>query len=182
LSEQSVARQYASALFSVARRNHRVNEVRGDLRAFADLVMGHQGLRDLFDTVMVPPRKKRAVVDALLAASGDPSGEVGRMLTLMADRGRLALVEQVASAFEDRVMEHDRAVEADVVTAMPLADEGQQALADALGRATGRRVTISGRIDPAIIGGLVARVGSLVFDGSVTGQLNRMRQRVTAGV
>jgi F-type H+-transporting ATPase subunit delta len=62
------------------------------------------------------------------------------------------------------------------VTAHPLTDGPRAAIVAALGRATGAEVTMTERVDPGLVGGLVARVGSLVFDGSVTRQLERMRQ------
>lgn len=181
LSDQSVARQYANALFTVASRHERVAAVRHSLRAFSELVTGHAELRTVFETPIVTPRRKRLVIDALVAAGGDSAVEVQRLLTMLADRGRLTLIDGICRAFEDRVMEADRAVEADVTTAVELTPEDQNRLAAALGRATNRSVTVRGRVDPALIGGLVAQVGGLVFDGSIAGQLDRMRQRVTAG-
>jgi F-type H+-transporting ATPase subunit delta len=63
---------------------------------------------------------------------------------------------------------------------VPLVGGSRAALAAALGRATGSAVTITERVDPGILGGVVARVGSLVFDGSVTHQLEKMRQKLLA--
>jgi len=79
-----------------------------------------------------------------------------------------------------RVMDVGQAVTADVVTAVPLSEQGQSQLAVALGKVTGRTVTVNARVDPAIVGGVVARVGSLVFDGSVVRQLERLRERLLA--
>jgi F-type H+-transporting ATPase subunit delta len=181
MSQQSVARQYAGALFTVAQRNKKVDVVARELGAFAALVEGSRELREVFASPLVHPKKKRAVVDAILAAVGQPvSEEISRTVILLAERDRLALVADVSRAFADKVMESDRTVQATVVTADALPDERRQALADALGRATGRRVNVTSRVDPSIVGGLVAEVGSVVFDGSVAGQLNRMRQRVAA--
>lgn len=181
MSDQSVARQYANALFTVAHRHQRIADVRQSLGGFAALVARTPELQQVFDTPIVTPRKKRALVDALVVAGGECAVEVHRLLTMLADRDRLMLVADVHRAFEARVMESDRAVNADVTTAMPLADDRERRLAEALGRATGRTVTVKSRIDPEIIGGVVARVGSFVFDGSIAGQLQRMRQRVTTG-
>lgn len=182
MSAQSVARQYANALYTVAHRAGRTTVVGQDLSAFAALIAGHDELAKLFAAAVVPPKKKRAVVDALLGAAEDLSGEVSRLLTMLADRDRLALVDDIARAYADRLKDAERAIDADVVTAMPLAADGERALSDALGRATGRRVTVRARVDPAVLGGVVARVGSVVFDGSLAGQLERMKQRVRSGV
>lgn len=182
MSTQSVARQYAKALFVVADRNARTAAVGSDLAEIVALVSGHVELERFFASPVVLPRRKREVVDAILAASVGGTAEVQRLLTLLADRDRMEALTGIETEYRTLLMEAGRAVEADVVTAMPIADEHLAALGTTLGRATGRTVTVNGRVDPEILGGVVARVGSLVFDGSVAGQLRRLRQRVTTGV
>ena len=105
---------------------------------------------------------------------------MSRLLGLLADRDRLAMVADVADAFGERVMKAKRIVPAEVVTAVPLGEASRAALTAALGRAAGAEVTMTERVDPAIIGGVIAKVGSVVFDGSVTTQLARMKQKLVA--
>jgi F-type H+-transporting ATPase subunit delta len=180
VSDRAAARQYASALFDVARREQAVEAVGRDLADVAALVEAHAELRAIFETPLVTPRKKRALIDALLAASGPVRPEVGRLLLMLADRDRLKIIGNLATAYAARVMEAGQSVSADVVTAVPLSAEGQARLADALGAVTGRTVTVNARVDPEIVGGVVARVGSLVFDGSVVRQIERLRERLVA--
>lgn len=178
-----VARKYAKALFDVAEHNQRVAGVSRDLTGFVTLLKSTPDLQAVFDSPSVPSRKKRAIVDALFAASDTPvSAEVQRLVEMLADHDRLGAIEAVATAYEAQVMDAERALPAEVVTVVTLDDGRRQALADALGRATGRRVTVEGRVDPTILGGVVAKVGSLVFDGSVAGQLERMRQRLSSNI
>jgi F-type H+-transporting ATPase subunit delta len=75
-------------------------------------------------------------------------------------------------------MEYQQVVRAEVVSAMPLPEAQAKQLQDKLARLTGRQVTMTTRVDPSIIGGVVARVGSTVYDGSVVTQLQRMRDRL----
>jgi F-type H+-transporting ATPase subunit delta len=180
VSERAVTRQYAHALYDVAAREHQVDAVGRDLAAVAALVDAHPDLKAVFDTPLVAPRKKRALVDALLAAGGPVRPEVARLLAMLADRDRLRIVVDVSAAYAAKVMEAGQTVSADVVTAVPLSAEGQAQLADALGKVTGRTVTVTARVDPAIVGGVVARVGSMVFDGSVVRQIERLRERLLA--
>src|SRR5690606_12588856 len=180
VSARSVARNYALALFSVAEKNGRADEVGAELAAFADLVAGHAEVRTAMESPVVSVAQKRAVVDALLERTGAGT-ETRRMFDLLAENDRLGLVDEVTAAYQARALEASGVVKAELVTAVAIGDDQQRALADALGRATGRRVDRSGRVDPEIIGGAVARVGSVVYDGSVTRQLERMRQRLTAG-
>lgn len=181
MSARSMARRYAQALFDVAVRGNRAAAVESDLSGFTELVRRSPELAAVFATPTVPARKKRALVEALFEATGEQvAPEVTRLVAMLAERDRLGMLGDVLAAYQDRVMDAARVVPAEVVTAVPLPEDRKQALAEALGRATGRQVTISDRLDPSILGGVVARVGSLVFDGSVVGQLARLRQRLSA--
>lgn len=181
MSMRSVARQYANALFAVVEKTGRVDEVGRDVASFAALVEEHPDLRTALESPAVSVKKKRAAVDALLERN-ELAVEVRRLLELLADGDRLALIADIAHAYRERAMEASGVITAELVTALPVGDARHAALANALGRATGRRVELSGRVDPAIVGGAVARVGSVVYDGSVARQLERMRQRLSTDV
>jgi F-type H+-transporting ATPase subunit delta len=86
------------------------------------------------------------------------------------------LVPDLAAAYADLALASERIMPADVVTATPLDEVSRTALVEALGRATGAEIRMTERVDPEIIGGMVARVGSVVFDASLTHQLERLRQ------
>jgi F-type H+-transporting ATPase subunit delta len=103
---------------------------------------------------------------------------LAKLLLLLADRDRLILLGEVAAAFRQRMMEHQNVVRAEVTTAVPLGPERVAAMQQGLAQATGRQVLLEARVDPAIIGGAVARIGSTVYDGSVTTQLERLRQQL----
>jgi F-type H+-transporting ATPase subunit delta len=173
-----IARRYAVALFDVASKADVLDAVERDLSALAALVRDHDELRRVIESPTVPAARKRALVDALLTASGGVQDEVARLLRLLADRDRLPILPDVTRAFVARLLDERRLVPAEVVTAAPLGEGRKAALAEALGRATGRTVTITERVDPSIIGGVIARVGSVVFDGSVTRQIERMRDEL----
>jgi F-type H+-transporting ATPase subunit delta len=180
VSDRSAARQYAHALFDVAARAQHTEAVGRDLADVAALVANHPELKAVIDTPLVTPRQKRGLIDALIAAGGPMAVEAQRLLELLADRDRLRLLGDVAAAYAARVMDAKQLVSADVVSAVPLSEEGQAQLAEALGKVTGRTVTVHARVDPSIVGGVIARVGSLVFDGSVTRQIERLRERLHA--
>jgi F-type H+-transporting ATPase subunit delta len=182
VNAQAIARQYANALFAVAAKRGRAAEVGRDLDAFTELVRSNPDLARAFASPAVSPKNKRAVVDALLSATGDSTSEVPRLLTLLSDRDRLALLGDISAAYAARVNEANKVISAEVTTAVELPADRQAALAEALGRATDRHVTINGRVDPSILGGVVAQVGGMVFDGSLANQLVRLRQRLSASV
>jgi F-type H+-transporting ATPase subunit delta len=178
VSLHTVARRYAGALFDVARRNATLVRVDSQLAAFRGLLDEHAELRRVFESPAVPPQKKRAILDAILERGGGVDGEVRQVLRMLADRDRLALLAEIAGAFDARLRQERRLLRAEVVTAVPLPDAQRASLASALSRAAGSELTITEKVDPAIIGGVVARVGSIVFDGSVARQLERMRARL----
>jgi F-type H+-transporting ATPase subunit delta len=130
-----------------------------------------------FANPAIPPARKRAVVERLVAKDA-VTPTVGRLLVLLADRDRLSLLDDLTEVFRARVMEHQQIVQAEVTTAIPLPPERISALRQGLARATGRDVQLEARVDPSIIGGAVTRIGSTVYDGSVTTQLERLRQRL----
>jgi F-type H+-transporting ATPase subunit delta len=178
MTARTAARRYAGALFDVVQKQGNLDSAERDVLAMRDLVTGHDQLRRVFETPAVPIQKKRAVIEAILSAAGSTSPEVRRMLLMLADRDRLALLPDIAEAFAERTMAARRVLPAEVVTAVPLDDARRAAVTYALARAAGCDVTLSERVDPAIIGGMIARVGSTVYDASVTRQLEKMRQQL----
>ena len=177
---RAISRRYAVALFDVIGTGGDLDRAARDLDAASRVIDGHAQLRKVLETPAVPASKRRAIVEQVFE-DGDLMPEVRRLLILLADSDRVVLLPEIAQAFADRLMQLRRVVPAEVVTAMPLDPRHREEIATALGRATGAQVTLTERVDPEIVGGLVARVGSLVFDGSLTRQVERMRERLAAG-
>jgi F-type H+-transporting ATPase subunit delta len=180
VSARSLSRRYARALFDVLRTAGGADRAAADLNAMGGAVRSHGELRSVFETPTISVQKKTAIVEALLAAAGSSSPEVRRMVLMLAERDRLPLLPDIADAYAELALEASRVLPAEVTTATPLSDETRAALTQALARATGADIRLSERVDPSIIGGVVAKVGSLVFDASVANQLERMRQRLRA--
>jgi F-type H+-transporting ATPase subunit delta len=179
MTRATAARRYARALFDVVLAQHGDFDRTGrELDEFAALVAGNHGLQSVITNPAVPAAKKRALVDALLKEAGSISDPVARTLGLLADRDRLGLVSEIARMYSERVMEHHQIVRAEVTTAVPLDETRTKAIAAALGQATGRQVVIEPRVDSSILGGVVARVGSVVYDGSIVRQLEKMKEQL----
>jgi F-type H+-transporting ATPase subunit delta len=180
MTSRAAGRRYAHALFDVAERNGQMDRVRGELADFTALVSAHEELARALSNPAVPAQQKRAVVAAIVAAAGPISAELERMLQLLADRDRLALLDEIRDAFIERALEAQRVVRAELTTTATLDDRAKANLVGALEKAVGRQVRLTERVDPAIIGGVVAKVGSVVFDGSVARQIERMRATLLA--
>jgi F-type H+-transporting ATPase subunit delta len=101
------------------------------------------------------------------------------LLVLLAERDRLELLPDLADVYRERVMEHLKVLDAEVTTAGPLGAEEAARLQQRLTASTGRTVTMKTRVDPSIIGGIITRIGSTVYDGSVASQLAALHQRLS---
>ena len=178
MSNQASANRYAKALLDVAVKEADPVKVEADLAAFAGLFETNDDLRRALTNPVVPVQAKRSVVEQLVARL-QPIGPVGKLLQLLADRDRLELMPDLLRAYRERLMDHQNVVSAEVVTSVPLAQDRADALRQKLAAVTGRSVNLETRVDPAIIGGLVARVGTIVYDGSVATQLAKIRQRLS---
>jgi F-type H+-transporting ATPase subunit delta len=180
VTSRGAAVRYARALFDITRAEGKdLAETDRELTAFARLVTTNDALARVLVNPAIPAPRKRAVVEKLLERVGKIQPPVAKLVLLLADRDRLAFLPDVAQAFESRLMDHQGIVRAEVVTAIDLPPDRVTALKQSLARATGREVQLATRIDSRIIGGAVARIGSVVFDGSVTRQLERMRETLT---
>lgn len=179
MTSRAAAARYARALFDVALREADISQAGRDIAAFADLVGANPLLARVLTTPGVPPSSKRTIVEQLLARAGAVTPPVAKLLLLLAERDRLVLLPDLAEAYRARLMQHANVVEAQVVTAVPLPPDRVTALQQGLARATGRDVRLESRVDPAIVGGAVTRIGSLVYDGSVVRQLEKMKDRLS---
>ena len=101
---------------------------------------------------------------------------------LLAQRDRLAILPDLLAAYRNRLMDHQKVVRAEVTTAVPLESARAQSIERRLAEVTGRQVVLTTTVDPAVVGGMVARVGGTVYDGSVTMQLRKMKARLVAGL
>lgn len=178
MTPRAAAARYARALFDVALKERLdLHAIARDLQSFTAVVNAHPDLKRTLSNPAIPPARKRAVVEALLARDA-VAPVVSRTLGLLADRDRLTLLDDVSDAFRERLMDHEQVVRAEVTTAIELPADRVAALQQGIARATGRNVQLETRVDPAIIGGAVTRIGSTVYDGSITTQLQRLRRQL----
>ena len=178
MTGRAAAARYARALFDVAHAEQQdLSQIDRELMATVTLLRENSALQRALSHPAIPAARKRAVLDSLLALS--PVHPVlARLLLLLADRDRLVLLPDLAEAYRSRLMDHQQIVRATVTTAVALPPDRVSALEQGLATATGRQVQLRVDVDPAILGGAVARIGSTVYDGSITTQLDRLKQRL----
>jgi len=172
----AAASRYARALFDVlVKEGTDVEKVQAELQQFAELFAGQQ-LAQILGNPGIPVSKKKALATALVDRAGQVSPPVAKLILVLAEKDRLMLLPGIARAYGERVMDHLMIVRGDVTTAVPLAPEKLRLLEVGLAKATGRKVVLQSRVDPSIIGGVVTRLGSTVYDGSVTTLLQKIKQ------
>jgi F-type H+-transporting ATPase subunit delta len=170
-------RVYAEALLEAAGEKGRLAEVREDLAEFAEAVASTDELRSFLRNPQIEPHVKR---DALAALLADADELVRNFLLLLADKGRVAEIEEIHAEFERLIAQQARVLEVELTTAVELSDEEAAQVVRRIEDAAGRRVEATRRVDPDIIGGIVVQAGSRRLDASVRGRLNRLRQELTA--
>jgi F-type H+-transporting ATPase subunit delta len=177
MSTRASAGRYARALLDVVSKEGNPEQVDQELAAFAGLFAGNSELQKALANPAVPVAAKRKVVEDLVTRT-KPTAALGKLLLMLADRDRLGLVPELAAVYHERLMEHQHVISAEVTTAVPLSAERVAQFEKRIAAATGRRVTMTASVDPSLIGGAVARVGSIVYDGSIATQLSKIKERL----
>jgi F-type H+-transporting ATPase subunit delta len=170
----SIARRYAKALFGLAIEQNRVEAWSDALVALQAAVDASADLQDVLSNPVYSKDQRREIVKRLAAAlklDADPAS----LLLLLADRNRLGYLATIVRSFRELADAKLGRIRAQVTTAVPLDAAAEKALAERLARATRTQVIVEPAVDPSLLGGVVARVGSMVFDGSIRSQLEALR-------
>jgi F-type H+-transporting ATPase subunit delta len=168
----TAAKRYAQAAFEIARDRNSLEKWSADLALVALAMADPQAAAILSSTKLALADRYR-LLEAVLAGI-DPL--VMNLAKLLVAKGRVDVASQVAEAYRDLVDEHSGVAHAAVVTAVPLADAEQRAVEKRLSQITGKKVIAHLEVDPAILGGLVARVGDRLIDGSTHSKLLALKR------
>jgi F-type H+-transporting ATPase subunit delta len=187
-----VASRYAKALVDVVTgRGSSVDPAAAlaQLRTVEQLIEASPELRNVLLSPAVAPSRKREVIarilslasDGALASDAALSKPVRNFIYVVIDHRRVADFGSIVTAFEMLLDQHLGFVRADVETARPLVAAQQAALEAEISRVAGKKAKLKYSIEPGLIAGAVARIGSTVYDGSVRGQLDRLRLKLARG-
>jgi F-type H+-transporting ATPase subunit delta len=174
----TAAYRYAKALFGLAQDDHKQAEVRAEIEGLARLFNESAELRDALLTPMHPAGERRAALRAIAERAG-VSRMVQNFLSFLIDQRRLIDFDHIVEAYAGLADEAAGLVTAEVVSASPLDDRRKDRLRRALSEQTGQEVRLEITVDPSLIGGAIAKVGDLVFDGSLRTQLGQLRSSLT---
>jgi len=164
---------YAEALFSVARAEGTLGEVEEELFRFSQTLQGSDELRDTLTDPGIPASRRQQIVEDLLGGRASPTTTA--LVSMVVGTGRARdLPAIIRRLVEMSAAEANKEV-AEVRSAVELTSDQRDRLAKALGEATGKQVEVKVVVDPSVLGGIVAKVGDTVIDGSVRTRLDQLK-------
>ena len=176
----SLAKRYAKALADVAAALGELEPVARELAEFAELLRGQRELRQFFANPSILTRNKRAAFAEIAGRMGLRT-LTATFLRVVLEAGRLGALDGILRAYEGLVDERLNRVRAQVTATAPLDPATEQRLRQRLRDRLGKEVVLEVRQDPALLGGIVTQIGSVVYDGSLQTQLVKLRQELAQG-
>jgi F-type H+-transporting ATPase subunit delta len=173
----SVARRYARALFGIGVDKGNFEALGQELENLAQLYAESRELRQTLENPVFKPSEKRAIVQGLLPRVA-PNPLVQSFALLLVERGRIGALPRIARAYQELTDAQLGRVRAVVTSAKPLDTKTEAEILRALERRTGKKVLMKSEVDPSLIGGVIARVGDLVLDGSLRTRLASVGNRI----
>jgi F-type H+-transporting ATPase subunit delta len=177
MSVQTVARRYASALADVVLKNGEAPEVQEELLAWEKMFQASPVLPEVFRNPTITLDKKRAVLNQLIDRS-KPRPTTANFLKVLLQNQRITELAEINKKFAELLDVRAGMVAATVTTARTVAENAQHDLHAKLLSVTGKKVRIKFITDPELIGGLVTRIGSTVYDGSVRNHLQLIKEKM----
>ena len=171
----SIARRYARALLE-AGAGKDTDRLASQLQSLAALVHDRKELQGFLDDPTYTRAQQHAVLDVLIREMPIDAEPLPRFLRLLIDRRRLAVLPDISRLFRDLADERAGRIRGQVVSATPLSAETLQQLQLALGAVTQSQVLLETKVDPSVIGGVSAQVGSVLYDGTLRSGLDEMRR------
>jgi len=172
---EEIAQVYARALFEVAREHGKLDLVREQLDAFAGALDEHRDLATFFFSPYFSTEEKK---DGLHRAVEGADPTVVNFLETLIERHRTPVVFRIRTAFEALWDEENKLLPVEVTSAVDLDQATISSIGERIGEQTGRRVELTSRVDPGILGGIVLRVGNSILDASIKHRLDQLRKHV----
>lgn len=173
----SISRRYARALLELGLENKKLQGMLKEIERIADAISTSNELRDALRNPTVLPSQRKSILDALAQKLG-VSKQIRNTCMLLVERGRASLLPDIAREFQKMVDEYEGVVRAEVVSASTLEPSYVDRLKSALQKATGKKVELTSSEDQDLIGGVVTRVGHVVYDGSLRARISRVREQM----
>ncbi len=173
----TIARRYAAAVFALAKDKSALDSVGEDLRSLSDLAEKDKDFSRFLASPLLPRKTKSEALQAVLI-KGKAHDLTVRFTKQLAHNARLSVLPEIAAAFMQMLMEAKGQVHVEATSAAPLSEQQKATLVAALKKHYGKDPLIETSINPALIGGVVIKVGDILLDYSVAGQFNRLSNQL----
>ncbi|MGH9821576.1 MAG: ATP synthase F1 subunit delta [Pyrinomonadaceae bacterium] len=180
MSVETVARRYATALADVVGTSNEAEAIRGELGEWGNMISQTHDLHSAFTNPSIPHAGKERLLNSLLEKTL-PSRTTANFLRILLRNGRLTELSHINERFAAELEERSGIVSAEIVSARELPESERTELRSNLEKLSGKKVNINFNIDTELIGGVVARLGSTVYDGSVKTQLENLKEQLVNG-
>lgn len=180
MSIETVARRYAGALADVVLNGGDKKTIQTELETFGRMIKDNQQLAEVFQNPAIGQHSKEKVLESLIGKT-NPSKTTANFLRVLLRNNRLTELSEINERFETVLAERSGIVAAQITSARPLGDAEKAELQANLAKMTGKQITLNFKEDANLIGGVVTRIGSTVYDGSVKTQLENLKQQLVNG-
>ena len=175
---EEIAKVYARSLFEVAREQGKLDQVREQLGQFVDALNANRELAVFFFSPYFSINEKQDALGRVLEGADEI---FLNFLKLLIEKHRMPVIFRIRQAFEQLWEEENRTLPVEITSAIELDEGTTQSLATQIAERAGRKVKLSTRVDPEILGGLVVRVGNSILDASIRNRLEQLRRHVAQG-
>jgi F-type H+-transporting ATPase subunit delta len=172
---EEIAQVYARSLFEVAKDTGKVDEIRDQIGEFTDALDGSRELSMFFFSPYFSTEEKK---DGLGRALDGADPAVVNFLELLVENHRMPAIHRIRRELDRLWEEENKLLPVQITSAVELDPATVQRIGDELGRQTGRRIELSTKVDPDVLGGLVLQVGNSILDASIRARLERLRKQV----
>jgi F-type H+-transporting ATPase subunit delta len=180
MSIEVVARRYASALADVVLKTGETETVKGELLQWSVIINANTDLYDAFNNPAIPRSQKEKVLQSLIERTR-PAKTTANFLRVLLRNGRLTVLSRINERFAAELEERSGIVSAEVISARELPAGERSELQSRLEKLTGKQIKLNFNINQDIIGGVITRIGSTVYDGSVKTRLENLKQQLVNG-
>ncbi len=176
----SLARRYARALLAIGEEEGQTRRILEETEQFARIVSEAPLLREIMEAIHINRRDKKAALEATLAPAGFlPSTK--NFLFLLVDKGRMNILAPIVSELRRLIEQLEGIERVEVAAPMPLTGAQRDRLRSVLEGQTGKKVVLEERVEPGVLGGMIVKVGSTVYDGSARTQIRQLRENLEKG-
>jgi len=172
---EEIATVYARSLFEVAKESDKLDEVREQLGSLADAIADQHELQVFFFSPYFSPDEKK---DGLRKAVSDADPIVLNFIDLLIEKHRMPAIMRIRQNYDGMWEQENDVLPVTVTSAVELDEETVRHIGDRIGEQTGRKVELSSKVEPDLLGGIVVRVGNSIIDDSIRSRLEQLRKQV----